>query len=532
MRRPAPVLAAGALFLPFFLLPLVAVFVRAAGELPSGTWLTYVVETATASRTVAILRFTVGQAALSAAVAVLVALPGAYLVSHVAFPGRRLLYSLSLLPFVLPSIVVVVAMIVFWGRNGVVNRALGTDLNIVYSFAGIVMAHVYYNLSLALRVLATAWHGIDGRYADAAGALGDSRFGVFRRVTLPLLVPAIGSAFMLVFMYSFLSFGVVLVFGGARWETLEVAIYREVFFNLDLPRAAALALVQITVSAIVIALTTRTMHAERGGIPGDEAHLRAMRSLSRPLRVAAIGYIVLIIGFILGPLVAMVVRIDPGTFAALLLPGHGTRSVESILRSTVGAVILRSILLALVSGTLTFAVAAATALALRGRARLIVESALQIPVAVSLVTLGIGLRLVWIGRVPPLILVVLGQFFVAFPLVFRIVRSGVDELGERIVNAAESLGARRRHILRDIEWPLLRRTLINGYAYAVALPFADLTMVMTVGRGRLATFPVAIYRLIGFRSFDLALAMAAIYVALCAALFLIIDATSHRRESA
>ena len=78
----------------------------------------------------------------------------------------------------------------------------------------------------------------------------------------------------------------------------------------------------------------------------------------------------------------------------------------------------------------------------------------------------------------------------------------------------------------DIELPLLRRTFLNAYAYALALPFADLTVAMTVGRGRVATFPVAIYRLIGFRSFDLALALAVLYIAFCLVLFLVIDRTS------
>ncbi len=72
----------------------------------------------------------------------------------------------------------------------------------------------------------------------------------------------------------------------------------------------------------------------------------------------------------------------------------------------------------------------------------------------------------------------------------------------------------------------MRRTFLNAYAYALALPFADLTIVMAVGRGRIATFPVAIYRLIGFRSFDLALAMAVLYIVFCLILFWIIDTTS------
>ncbi|MFW6289231.1 MAG: ABC transporter permease subunit, partial [Spirochaetota bacterium] len=182
------------------------------------------------------------------------------------------------------------------------------------------------------------------------------------------------------------------------------------------------------------------------------------------------------------------------------------------------------------SGTLTFGVAAAVALSLRGRRSTGFESFLQLPIGMSLVTVSLGLRFVWDGVVPQTLLIVIGQFFIAFPLVFRIARTGVEELGPGPVRAAEILGAGRWAVLRDIEAPLLRRSFLNAYAYALALPFADLTVVLAAGRGRVATFPVAIYRLIGFRSFDLALALAVIYIAICLVLFMIIDATSLSRR--
>jgi thiamine transport system permease protein len=78
--------------------------------------------------------------------------------------------------------------------------------------------------------------------------------------------------------------------------------------------------------------------------------------------------------------------------------------------------------------------------------------------------------------------------------------------------------------------PVLKRGLLNGYAYSLAIPFADFTIVLAATRGGLATFPVAIYRLIGFRSFDLALSMSGIYIAICLGLFLWIDTTSQRRR--
>ncbi len=524
-------------FLLFFLAPVGSVFQRAVTTTAGEFW-PAVTEIFTSSRTWSVVTFTVGQATLSAVVAVVVALPGAYLVAHYTFPGRRIVYSLSLLPFVLPSIIVVVAMIGFYGKSGLINRILGTDYNLVYNFRGIILAHVYYNFSLAIRTISTAWTGIDKRFRESAESLGDSTAGIFFRVTLPLLLPAIFTSFILVFIYSFLSFGVVLVFGGISYATFEVAIYREMFINLDITAAAVYAFLQLLFSGLFIAASSKSIHWTRSGAVDVKDKLPPLRHASSAIRIVMGSYIVVLLLFVLGPITTMIYRafstpegiISLENFRQLFIPGAGERNVESIMRSTVGGVVLRSFLIAGASGTLTFGVAAAAALSLRRRSRAWMDSALQVPIAISLVSVGLGLRLLWLDILPPIFLIVIGQFFVAFPLVFRIVRSGVEELSERVVNAAEILGARRFRVLRDIEIPLLRRTFLNAYAYSLALPFADLTVVMAVGRGRVATFPVAIYRLIGFRSFDLALAMAVLYIAVCFALFWIIDTTSLPRS--
>ncbi|MFW5689345.1 MAG: ABC transporter permease [Spirochaetota bacterium] len=527
-------------FVLFFFVPIGAVYVEAFRAVSPGEALARVEQVLLSSRTRSIVGFTAAQAGLSALLGVLVALPIAYAVSHYEFPGKRLVFSLSLVPFVLPSIIVVVCMISFYGKNGLVNAILGTDYNLVYSFRGILLAHVFYDFSLAIRVIATAWRSIDRRYREAAESLGERQPALFFRVTLPLLAPALLSGFLLIFIYTFLSFGIILVFGGVQFATLEVAIYEELFIDLDLISAAVYSLIQLVLSVGFLVLSTRVINATSVARVGSEAPLPNLRE-ARPLaRWVLGGYLVLALVFVLGPILTMVVRAftdASGTlsldgFRQLFVPGASARNVESVLRSSVGGVIGRSIAIAAASGTLTFLAAAGLSLSLRGRRTLATDTWLQLPIGMSLVTVSMGLRFVWDGVVPPIALVVIGQFFVAFPLVFRIVRTGIDELGPGPALAAETLGASRWRVFVDVELPLLKRTLLNGYAYALALPFADLTVVLAAGRGRIATFPVAIYRLIGFRSFDLALALAVVYIVICLVLFRIIDATSLRTREA
>ncbi len=527
-----------AFFALFFFAPIGGVYMEALRGVPAGVVLERVRSVLASTRTMRIVGFTTGQAALSAAIAVVAAMPLAYMISHYTFPGKRLAYSLSLIPFVLPSIIVVVCMISFYGKSGLLNSILGTDFNLVYNFRGIVLAHVFYNFSLAIRIISTAWSSIDRRFREAAESLGERPLGLFVRVTLPLLAPAIVSAFVLIFIYCFLSFGIILVFGGVRFSTIEVAIYQETYVNLDLITAAVYATLQLGLSVGFLALASRAIGRARVARSGSECVLPSLAAASRVGRVFMTAYAVAAVVFVLGPILTMVARALTNAdgafsiegFRQLLVPGAADRNVEGILRSTIPGVIWRSIAIAAASGTLIFLLAAALALSLRGKRPSSFESFLQLPMAMSFVTVSLGLRFVWGATIAPAALVVLGQFFIGFPLVFRILRTGVDELGDGLVRSAEILGASRWAVLRDVEVPLLRRTLLNGYAYALALPFADLTVVLAAGRGRIATFPVAIYRLIGFRSFDLALALAVIYILICLGLFLVIDATSMQPQ--
>jgi thiamine transport system permease protein len=333
-------------FLFFLIAPVLTVFVRALSATgtggPGAMWRT-LVDIVSSPRTRSVITFTVGQAALSAAIAVVVALPGAYLISHYSFPGRRFIYSLSLIPFILPSIIVVVAMIGFYGKSGLINRVLGTDYNLVYNFQGIILAHVFYNFSLAIRVIATAWAGIDRRFREGGESLGDSPSGILFRITLPLLAPAILTSFVLVFVYCFLSFGIVLVFGGVRFATFEVAIFREMFVNLDLPAAAVFSLLQLLFSGFFIALSSRSLSQSRAGIIDPRIVLPPLRSVGPIPRLLAVVYLTAMIAFVLGPLTTMIFRaftaadgtIGLENFQQLLVPGPGERNVASILRSSV-----------------------------------------------------------------------------------------------------------------------------------------------------------------------------------------------------
>lgn len=531
----AVLIAIAVLFGVFFFFPLGSFTLRAVKAFGSAT------DTGSgpvAPGLLSTLRFTAVQAFLSALFSIIIALPGAYALSHFNFPLRRVIKSLSLVPFVLPSIVVIICMISFFGRSGVLNAIFGTDLKLIYSFAGIIVAHMFYNYSLALRIIGDGWGRIGDGYRDLAMSLGDNPARTFFRVTLRLLLPSILSAFALIFIYCFMSFGIVLVFGGIRYATLEVRIYQEFYQKLDFESGAVYALVQIGLSTLFLVVAGRFGRLFGGGEGNtDLRELKPLKETFPHIRVGVSIYWMVIGFFILGPIVAMIAKsvfIDGSfslrSYSALFRP-DAARNVNGLIRSSIPAVVLRSITIALGSGGLTFAGAMAASIALRRRKGALWRVLFQLPMGMTAVGFALSLRFALAGKIPTAALVLAGQFFIAFPMVFRVTDTVVSDMKESLIDCAMSLGATPVRVLFTVYLPVLRRGLLNAYAFAVALAFADFTVVLGVGRGEIVTFPIAVFRLLGFKSFDLALALSGLYIGFCFLLFLIIDRTSGEKSA-
>ena len=528
----------GVLFLSLFLFPLFSFYGgtllnTSRGELFRG--LISLLKQASFLRT---LSFTVLQASISALASIVLALPGAYFLARYRFRLSRLINTLSLIPFVLPSIIVVICMISFYGRNGLISRLFHRDLRIIYSFAGIVTAHVFFNVSLALRMVSDGWRRIDAEIIDAARCGGAGFFAIFRRITLPLLVPPISAAFMLIFILCFFSFGVVLVFGGVRFATFEVRIYQELFYRLNLQRAWMYATAQLLFSALFIVVLNRFISSKQvESLDVSANSMENVTSIGTLKKTVLMLYWFLLLVFILGPLITMFARsLSPrgilsfDAYRDLFMKRTSGFSAEGILRTSVPKIIFTSLGIALLSGSSTFIIAFFAALLLRKKKGKQLNSVLQIPMGVSLVSFCVGLRLLLGGAVPKLTLVVAAQVFFAFPFVFRILKTSVDSVGSHLIEAAVLMGAGRIRVSWSVFFPILRTGMGNAFAYAFALSFADFTAVLTLGGGEIVTFPIAIYRLLGFRSFDLALSLSGVYVFFCLLLFLLLDRVSSTKD--
>ena len=238
-------------FMIFYLYPLTQIFKTSIR--PQGGWdFTGFKKLFTQSYYAKTLWFTFWQAALSTALTLLLALPLAYIFARLKFYGRKTFLALIMIPFVLPTVVVAAAFDALIGANGLLNtifmQILKTTtpcLQLTHTVLAILLSHIFYNTSVAVRIISGFWSHLSPDLEEAARMLGASPLMAFIRITLPLLWPAVVSAALLVFLFCFSSFGVILILGGPRFATLEVEIYRQALHLFNLPMAATLSFVQI-----------------------------------------------------------------------------------------------------------------------------------------------------------------------------------------------------------------------------------------------------------------------------------------------
>ncbi len=502
--------------------------------------------------------FTAYQALLSTLASVVVGLPGAYLLARYEFRGRRALRSLTILPFVLPSIMVAVGFLAMFGQTGVLNDVLGWlglgEVNLLFSLEAIVLAHAFYNAPLVTRLVTAAWETVDARRVETARALGASPLRAFRDVVAPQLLPALLTAALLTFVFTFLSFPIVLALGGLRLATVEVWLYARVQ-DLALAEAATLGAIETTLSLgltyLYLRYEARQTSMRGGGASRPrQAFIQGWRTLRDPVRVGLGIYGIPVLILFVGPLASMILESVTGPNGGLT-----TAYYEFLVRqqAATGAgtvkplpAITNSLTFGL--GTLVLAVPmgiVVSVVAVRGGAgSRLAETIMTAPLAVSGVVVGLGLlqtlvfgteilghRIVVSGAVA----VVAAHAVAAYPFVTRNVTPALSGLDSRLLDAARSLGASRFRVLVDIELPLIAAAVLAGSAFAFAISIGEFDTTVLLAEGvNSYTMPVALERYIGNRSLGPSLgpatAMGTVLLAVTAASFLVIERLGGRWE--
>ncbi|HZK05100.1 MAG TPA: iron ABC transporter permease [Actinomycetaceae bacterium] len=494
--------------------------------------LTGFAEVLTRNRTWRVIGQTLSQALVGTAFALLLGIPGAYLLYRRRWRGRNLVRAIVTIPFVLPSVVV-----------GVAFRALLADagplgfLHLDGTFWAIVLALVFFNYSVVVRTVGAMWARLDPRAGEAAAVLGAPPWRVLRDVILPALGPSIASAAAIVFLYCSTAYGVVLVLGGLSRGTVETEIYLQTVQFLDLRAAAVLSIVQLVMVTAALAVAGRARAAsERAlglrAVSTAPLRLRGPGTVVDRVAVAATGVVVL--GLLVTPMAYLVVRSlrqADGTwglrnYANLSGRGEGNPlnttvwdALQNSVQTALGATAIAVLLGVMVSIVLSRR--PKTRLGLRGLEAF--DAVFMLPLGVSAVTVGFGF-LITLDR-PPLdlrssvVLVPIAQAVVALPMVVRMVLPVLRAIDPRQREAAAVLGASPARVFATVDGPYLVRSLGLAMGFAFTISLGEFGATSFLARPDTATLPVVIFRLIGrpgAENFGMAMAACVVLAALTA----------------
>ncbi|MCH2094401.1 MAG: thiamine/thiamine pyrophosphate ABC transporter permease ThiP [Rhodobacteraceae bacterium] len=426
------------------------------------------------------VRFSVWQALLSAFFSVLCAIPVARALARRSFRGRAVLIALLGAPFILPVIVAILGLLAVFGQAGLLNSLLGS-LGLpepsIYGLHGVIIAHVFFNLPLATRLILQGWLALPAERFRLAATLGLTSGGLFRTLEVPMLIRIVPGAFAVIFVICLSSFAVALTLGGGpRATTVELAIYQAVRFDFDLGRAAVLAVVQLTLAlgAGLIALRLASGSGFGVGLDRTVHRFDATRRVSRVVDAVCLVAVAL---FLLLPLSMVVWRGLPGLVS--LGPEVARAAVHSVLVA-LGSTVL----------CLAWAVPLTTRwgewLGLAG-------------IAVSPLVLGTGLFLIVRPFANPFDLALpvtaMVNALASLPFALRILRPQAEEIRITQSRLAATLGLSSFAWLRWVVLPRLRRPLGFAAGLTAALSMGDLGVIALFADPDRTTLPMQIYYL-------------------------------------
>lgn len=509
-----PILFIGALFY----WPLITILGRGFTQ----EWLHELV----APRTLEILWFTVWQAVVSTALCIVLAIPGAYVLYRRKFSGQKAIRALITIPFMLPTVVVATAFSAFHNWN--TNQAIW-----------IITAHVFINYSLAVRTIGSQWAGLDRSTEEAAELAGAGRLRNFVSIAMPQLSGSLISATATIFLYCATSYGIILMVGGGLINSLETEIATAAIGLLDLPKTAALALLQTMLSVLAFTISLRKGASDIQFDGADDVKRNRLDSRDW----FAVGLTALIVlGLLVAPMANIFARAfgsDKGFLYNFLL--FDSRGFRDALNISVAQAIGNSFRNMLISACIAMVIGVLLAWLMarnkKHRLERVFDVALMMPLGISTVVLGLGYLVTFSNQFFPLrdswLAVPVIQAVIAVPLVMRIVKPAIASVGVAQKEAAATEGATVWQIWRYVEVPQVKRSLITAAAFASLISIGEFGAASLLAFGEQATLPTVLYTLIsrpGGDNYGMAMAVSVVLMLFTFLVVLVVSVETRRPD--
>ena len=451
--------------------------------------------------------YTLEIALFSTLIAAAVGVPMAYFTARRRFFGRSLLLSMSAVSLCVPSLIVALGYVSFWGINGSVNRLLGTNFSFLYTTAGIVIAQGFYNVPFVTGIVSDAWERLPREQENAARLLGAGEARILRTVTLRQLSGAIGAACIPVFLFCYFSFMIVLLFSPVGKSTLEVEIYHSIRTTLDVAAGAKLAALEtLTAFGLVfvygfVARRSQTASSGVDYVAGERRGLGASSGIFFPL-------LFLILIFLICPLFSVFVS-GAGEFGKLFKSSSFWKSVLHSLETGLATGFLCTLL--------GFAYSVAVKLG-RKQGSVILQTLPLLPMAISSVVISWGATMLFHQGTPALLVAL--QTALYWPIAYRQIQNGINRITYETDAAARLLSRGWFDDVLRIYLPACLPVLISAFAYCFAISLGDATMPLVLSIRNFDTLALYTYKLAGAYRFGQACACGGIVAAISMIIFL------------
>lgn len=529
-----------ALFLAFcFFYPVLALLWLGVGQAEESGYLTTLWRVITDSLTWRAIADTLFMAIGGTVISVLVGLPLSWVLYCLDFPFRTILRALVTIPFVLPTIGVAAAFKALLAEGGWI-----AFLELDGTKGAVILAMVFYNVSLIVRTVGPVWARLTGRAPQAARTLGASPTRAFFTVTFPQLLGAIASGASLVFLYCCSSYSLVMILGGIGVSTLESQIYQTTSIDLDLASAAVLAMLQVIM--VVLALSVSQYFQNKARTSARLKTVENVRTAKGWHYFTIAGSVVVIMLLIVMPMAQVITRSfrRRGQWTLQnyldLTRADASILIEQPVINSLGVSLRTAFIGAIVSTLLGALVAAVTSRHYRNqhlqKAAEIFDSLNMLPLGVSSVVIGLGFLITlaappWNLAESPFLLPI-AQALGAAPLVIRLMRPILQTVNPRLREAAATLGARPLRVFLTIDGPYIWSALVVAFGFAFAVCFGEFGAASFLVLPESLTLPVMIYKLSGSAGpaeNGMAMAAAVILCLTCSAVMSAVEALRKRK---
>lgn len=532
--------AAFSFTLAVFVIPLIKLCISAFAQKPT---------TGFNSRIFSIAAFTITQAFLSALAATVIGTMLAYFCAEKKIRSKRFLLSLAAIPVSVPPLIIALAYIFFFGKQGVFNSILylisGRRLNseYIYTLFFVVLVHSFYNFPICLKTVTGAWENTDVKLEQAASLLTESKFVIFTKIILPQIYHAIISSFLIIFLYCFFSFLIILLFGGLGRTTLEVEMYQISRTTGNITDAAYIALIETIIAALATCIYVFSkLHVQKNPIETQTA--KQIKQLNKREKIIFNVLFSLVILFLILPLVSIFLKSvfnfnisnRDKTFGTKLQSLFALNMDKwiSMLQSKKNLIALFN---TIIVGIITASVSVLTAiyvhylefcLLLKSKESLPLKILPYIPLTISPIILGYALQSFFITTSSmPIILLSFAQATTAWTIAYTQINGYFTKIPHSLLFSGSLLAANNADTFIRVCMPQMKGGIKSAFAFCFAISAGDATLPLILKMPNFENISLLIFRLAGSYRFTESAICATLLIILVCAVFLLCD---HRSD--